>query len=309
MKKGIVVKTTGSWHLVKSGDEILNCKLKGNFRVKNIRNTNPVAVGDRVLFEVTAHNTGLIYRIEERENYIIRKASNLSKENHIMAANIDQLLLLVTLKFPETPLEFIDRFLLSAEAYHIKAVLVINKMDLYGKQESDRVAEVIRIYEFAGYSCTTISLEKNMNTGVIPGILKDKTSIIAGISGVGKSTLINSLVPGLNLKTAEISDYHLSGKHATTYPEKIELPFGGYVIDTPGIRGFGIIDINANEIGLYFRDIFKLSKDCQFYNCTHIHEPNCAVIKACRSGILHESRYRSYVKIFTDKNEKYRTGF
>lgn len=309
MEKGLVIKTTGSWHHVKSGTSLYNCKLKGTFRVKNIRNTNPVAVGDHVIFEVTGKNCGIIINIENRNNYIIRKATNLSRETHILAANVDQLILMITLKYPETPLEFIDRFLLTAEAYHIKSILVINKTDLYDKKEDHIwLNELIKIYEFADYNCITLSLKDNQNIGIITSILKNKISIIAGNSGVGKSTLINQLCPGLNLKTKEISSYHLSGKHATTYPEMIELPFGGYIIDTPGIRGFGIIDMDKNEIGLYFNDIFKLSKDCQYYNCSHIHEPNCAVIEAYKSGKLHESRYKSYTKIFHDNNEKYRTG-
>ncbi|MBN2482129.1 MAG: ribosome small subunit-dependent GTPase A [Bacteroidales bacterium] len=308
MEKGLVIKTTGSWHFVKSGRNVFNCKLKGTFRVRNIRNTNPVAVGDHVFFEITGKDSGIINGIEARTNYIIRKATNLARESQILAANVDQLILMITLKYPETPLEFIDRFLLTAEAYHIKSILVINKTDLYNKENLIWLDEFIKIYEFADYRCIKLSLKDNKETGSMIPLLKDKISIIAGNSGVGKTTLINALCPGLNLKTKEISSYHLAGKHATTYPEMIELPFGGYVIDTPGIRGFGIIDLNKNEIGLYFNDIFKLSKNCQFYNCTHLHEPNCAVLEACKSGLLHESRYKSYANIFLDNNEKYRTG-
>jgi ribosome biogenesis GTPase / thiamine phosphate phosphatase len=308
LKKGLVIKTTGSWHIVRSGNEIFNCKLKGSFRISNIRNTNPVAVGDHVEFTVTGEKGGIINKIEDRKNYIIRKATNLSKETHILAANVDQLFLMVTIKHPATPLEFIDRFLLSAEAYHIKSALIINKMDLYKDPELNRVSEVIRIYEFAGYACYKLSLHTGEGFGDLVRLMKDKITVIAGNSGVGKSTFINLLVPGINLKTSNISEYHLSGKHATTYAEMVELPGGGFIIDTPGIRGFGMTNISKNEVGLYFTDIFKLSQNCRFYNCTHIHEPDCAVIDALEKGILHESRYRSYCNIFLDNKQKYRTG-
>ncbi|MBN2522320.1 MAG: ribosome small subunit-dependent GTPase A [Bacteroidales bacterium] len=308
MEKGIVIKTTGSWHIVKSGMNLYKCKLKGAFRVRNIRNTNPVAVGDHVLFEITGKDSGVINRIMERKNYIIRKATKLARESQILAANVDQLILMITLKSPVTPLEFIDRFLMTAEAYHIKSFLLINKTDLYDETDLTWLKEFIKIYEFADYRCIKMSLQVDKEIELLIPLLKDKISIIAGNSGVGKTTLINRLCPGLNLKTLEISSYHMAGKHATTYPEMIELPFGGYAIDTPGIRGFGIIDLGKNEIGLYFNDIFKLSKNCRFYNCTHLNEPNCAVIEAYKSGLLHASRYRSYVNIFLDNHEKYRTG-
>jgi ribosome biogenesis GTPase / thiamine phosphate phosphatase len=308
LKKGLVVKTTGSRHTVRTGSEITNCVLKGSFRTSNIRNTNPVAVGDNVDYELTGENTGIITRIESRKNYIIRKATNLSKENHILASNVDQLLLMITVRNPETQLEFIDRFLLSAEAYHIKSRLIINKMDLYKGKDIEKVSEINGIYSFAGYSCHNLSLETGEGLEYLTGILRDRISVVAGNSGVGKSTFINRIVPGLKLKTLGISGYHLSGKHATTYAEMIELPSGGYIIDTPGIRGFGLTGIEKNEVGLYFTDIFRLSKECRFYNCTHIHEPGCAVIAALEKGILHESRYRSYCNIFLDNRKKYRTG-
>ena len=272
----------------------------------NIRNTNPVAVGDHVTFEVTDNETGVITEIHERSNYIIRKATNLSYETQIMAANVDQVILMFTLDFPETPLEFVDRFLLSAETYHIRCILVINKVDLYGKEKLLWLEGVRKIYEYAGYSVIDISVTNNMNTSRVHELLQNKLTLIAGNSGVGKSSLINHLCPGLDLKTNNISTYHLSGKHTTTYPEMIEIKEGTRVIDSPGISGFGLTNLNKNEITLYFPDIFNLSKYCQFYNCTHIHEPNCAVIEACKAGILHESRYRSYFNIFNDIDHKYR---
>jgi ribosome biogenesis GTPase / thiamine phosphate phosphatase len=306
VNKGIVIKTTGSWHTVKGDGESFNCRLKGNFRMRGIKTTNPIAVGDSVMYEKTGAHIGTITKILERKNYIIRKATNLAKETQIMAANIDQVLLMITLESPETPLEFVDRFLISAEAYRIPALLVINKTDLYDAEKKERCSEIRRIYEFAGYKVIEISVEKETNIEGLARLLEGKYTAIAGNSGVGKTSLINLLCPGLNLKTAPISSYHLSGKHTTTYPEMLSLPAGGYIIDTPGIRGFGVMDIGRNEIGLYFTDIFNLSANCRFYNCTHIHEPGCAVIDACLQGILHESRYRSYVKLISGGEGKYR---
>jgi len=303
---GIVVKTTGSWHTVKAGKELIKCRLKGTFRTQSMRNTNPIAVGDQVMYEITDKETGTITKIHERKNYIIRKATNLSRETQIMAANVDQVMLMFTLGFPETPLEFVDRFLISAEAYHIRCILLINKVDLYGKETIPWLEEVRKIYEYAGYMVIDMSVSCGINTEKVYTLLQNKLTLIAGNSGVGKSSLINFLCPGIHLKTNDISWYHLSGKHTTTYPEMIEITDGTFVIDSPGIRGFGLTDLNRNEIGLYFTDIFKLSKNCQFYNCTHIHEPNCAVIESCKTGILHESRYRSYFNIFNDANRKYR---
>jgi ribosome biogenesis GTPase len=306
VNKGIVIKTTGSWHTVKDDSGHINCRLKGNFRMRGIKTTNPIAVGDAVIYEKSGTHAGIITRILERKNYIIRRATNLAKETQIMAANIDQVLLMITLESPETPLEFVDRFLVSAEAYRIPSLLVINKIDLYNAEKMERCAEIRMIYELAGYRVIEISVEEQMNIISLSNQLEGKYTAIAGNSGVGKTSLINLLCPGLNLKTAPISVYHLSGKHTTTYPEMLELPSGGYIIDTPGIRGFGVMDINRNEIGLYFTDIFNLSANCRFYNCTHIHEPGCAVIDACLKGILHESRYRSYVKLISDEESKYR---
>jgi ribosome biogenesis GTPase len=306
LEKGVVVKTTGSWHYVKSYNDLIQCKLKGNFRIREIKNTNPVAVGDYVNYERSGNNTGIITKIYNRKNYIIRKATKLSHEAHILAANVDQVFLMITLDFPETPLEFVDRFLISCEAYHIKCILLINKIDLYNEEKLNWLNTVKKMYGFAGYQVIEISVKQNKNTKNLPELFNNKLSLLAGNSGVGKSSLINLFCPGLNLKTNDVSSHHLTGKHTTAFPEMFELPSGGFIIDSPGIRGFGVVDLDKNEIGLYFTDIFRLSRHCQFYNCTHQHEPNCAVIEAFNKGILHGSRYRSYINIITDNNKKYR---
>ena len=306
MNHGIVIKTTGSWHTVKDGDKIIPCKIRGRFREKELTITNPVAVGDRVRYETDRDGAGLIIHIEPRKNYIIRRSSNLSKEAHILAANLDQAFLMITLAMPETPLEFADRFLLAAEAYHIPVILLINKTDLLSGESLSFLHSVTETYRSAAYACMEISVKTGKGMEAVVDSMKDKTSLLAGNSGVGKSTLINRICPKANLKTLEISASHKTGKHATTYAEMITLPNGGNIIDTPGIRGFGIIELAKNEIGLYFTDIFRVSQDCSFYNCTHIHEPGCAVIKAVEDGILAPSRYQSYVNIFLDRNEKYR---
>jgi len=306
LNQGIVIKTTGSWHTVKDGDKIIPCKIRGRFREKELTITNPVAVGDRVHYETDRDETGLIVHIESRKNYIVRRSTNLSKEAHILAANLDQAFLMITLMMPETPLEFADRFLLAAEAYHIPVILLINKTDLLSGKSLSLLHSVTETYRFAAYACMEISVKTGKGIEAVLDCMKDKTSLLAGNSGVGKSTLINQICPAANLKTMDISSSHKTGKHATTYAEMISLPNGGYIIDTPGIRGFGILELAKNEIGLYFTDIFKISQDCSFYNCTHIHEPGCAVRKAVDDGILAPSRYQSYVNIFLDRNEKYR---
>jgi len=273
-----------------------------------MRSTNPIAVGDVVNFEIQSGDTGIITTIKERKNYIIRKSTNLSKESQILASNIDQVMLMFTIDYPHTPLEFVDRFLLSAEAYHINCILLINKVDLYSAAQLDWMKEVIRIYEYAGYPVVPISVLSGLNMEMVKDYLHGKLTLISGNSGIGKTTLINTLCPGINLKTNEISSAHQSGKHTTTYPEMIEVAENSFIIDSPGIRGFGLTDLKRNEIGLYFKDIFKLSKHCKFYNCSHIHEPNCAVIEAFNNGVLHESRYRSYFNIYNDADLKYRKG-
>lgn len=308
MKKGIVIKTTGSWHTVKDENNIILCKIRGKFREREIKTTNPVAVGDIVHYEYLSDKTAVITHIEPRKNYIIRRSSNLSKESHIIASNIDNAFIMISLVMPETPLEFVDRFLLTAEAYHIPVIILINKIDLIDEDHIDKLEYVKSTYQYAGYKCISISVKQNQGIDIIQSLMKNKINLLAGNSGVGKSSLINLICPGVNLKTGEISLSHNTGKHITTYAEMIPMPEGGYIIDTPGIRGFGIIDINRQEIGLYFTDIFKLSKDCAFNNCTHIHEPGCAVRHAAENGILALSRYQSYINIFNDPNEKYRTG-
>lgn len=308
METGIVVKSVGSRYKVLTKNGItLDCVLRGKLRIKGVQTTNPVAVGDKVFLEAEIKSgTGIITGIVERKNYILRKASNLSKEAQIIAANIDQLLLMVTIIRPETHVEFIDRYLITAEAYNITAKIIFNKTDLYNHPDSDRMNSLISVYSKIGYQCLRVSLENRTGLDDIIEVMKKKTSLIAGISGVGKSTLLNILNPELNLKTEEISDYHKQGKHITTFPEMHSMPFGGYVIDTPGIRGFGVVDMQKNEIYHFFPEIFKISGDCRYYNCLHVDEPGCAVIKALEIGEINSLRYKSYRSILSDENTKYR---
>jgi len=287
--------------------KIINCTIKSRFRVKGTRNTNPVAVGDNVLLEINLKDsTGVITGLLDRRNYIIRKAPNLSKHSQIIAANVDQLFLMVTIKSPETPIEFIDRFLMTAEAYRIKTSIIFNKTDLYNEEEIDRMEFLISLYSGIGYECFRLSLKKEIRTDDLIAAMKDKINLLSGNSGVGKTSLLNCLNPELNLKTEDISDYHKQGKHITTFPEMHRMPFGGYVIDTPGIRGFGVIDMDRNEIYHFFPEIFSKSKECRFYNCLHLEEPGCAVRDAAESGMINPMRYRSYLNILEDENRKYR---
>jgi ribosome biogenesis GTPase len=304
--KGLVIKSTGSWCTVLDNRLEIACRIKGKFRLKNIRTTNPVAVGDRVEYKLENDNTGLITKIEDRKNYIIRKATSFSKEAQLLAANIDLAFLMVSLKSPETPFEFIDRFLVSAEAYHIQSVILINKVDLLNKEEIRLVDDFIKSYALAGYKCIAMSIAKNLNVFQIEELIHNKITLVAGNSGVGKSSLINTLAPSLNLKTAEISNYHQAGKHTTTFSELFYIDENTFIIDSPGIRGFGLIDFDKSEIGLFFPEIFRISKNCKFYNCSHSHEPGCAVINAIENGQIALSRYRSYLNMINDKNEKYR---
>ena len=300
--EGIVVKSTGSWFRVRTapGEEI-ECKLKGKFRMKGIKTTNPVAVGDKVVFEMQANeNIGMIREIGRRHNHIIRKSTNLSKVSHIIAANIDMAILVVTLKNPLTSLGFIDRFLVTAEAYHINAAIVFNKVDLYGQKELARLEELIAIYEAAEYPCLAVSALSGENIDQVIELIKDKVILFSGISGVGKSALVNAIQPGLKIKTGKISDYHNKGKHTTTYPEMHHLSFGGFVIDTPGIREFGLVDFRKEEIAERFPEMRRYMHDCQFNNCTHIHEPKCAVKDAVDNGDIPLSRYNSYLRIYND---------
>ncbi len=308
LKTGIVFRSTGSRYIVRTleGEEI-NCTIKGKLRLNDIKSTNPIAVGDNVTFTLDeTDNMGVISEIKERKNYIIRKASKLSKQTHIIASNIDQALLLVTVNYPITTNIFIDRFLASAEAYNIPVKIIFNKIDRYDAKHIANLDKMRAIYENIGYETYTISAKMYDDLSVIVDLLKDRVSVISGHSGVGKSTLINRIQPGLNLKVAEISDIHQSGKHTTTFAQMHTLNFGGYIIDTPGIRGYGLIDINRDELYHYFKEIFKYSHDCQYSNCTHLHEPGCAVKKAVENEEIALQRYQSYLSIFETKQEKYR---
>lgn len=286
MEKGVVLKSTGSRYRILYGEgKIIDCSIKGKLRIKEVRTTNPVAVGDNILFEIeNKTNTGIITEVLDRKNYILRKASNLSKHSQILAANIDQAFLMITIILPETPVEFIDRFLISAEAYRVPAKIIINKTDLYGEDEIAKMEYIESIYNKIGYDTIRLSLKNETNTEVLKDLMKNKTSLISGYSGVGKTTLLNALNPLLRLKTAEISDYHKQGKHITTFPEMHQMPFGAFVIDTPGIRGFGVVDMEKNEIYHFFREIFLVSKYCRFNNCLHLDEPGCAVRTAVEKG-------------------------
>lgn len=307
MDVGLVLKTTGSHYRVKmpNGD-IVDCTIRGKLRLKGVKTTNPVTVGDFVQVELSDKNSGIITSVNDRKNYIIRKSTNLSRESHIIAANLDQAVLVVTIEFPETQLGFIDRYLVTAEAYSIPAVLVFNKVDLLNDAGIDKLNQYISIYESIGYKCLIVSAQTGYNMSLFRELIKGKTSLISGNSGVGKSTLVNTVEPNLKLRTNNISSAHLTGKHTTTFSEIFELSFGGYIIDTPGIKGFGLIDIEKNELYHFFPEIFKFSSDCKYYNCTHIHEPGCAVVEAAKNGEISPSRYLNYLSIYEDDNEKYR---
>jgi len=317
--RGLVIKNTGSWYTVLTDDgRTIDSKIKGNFRLKGIRSTNPVAVGDRVRISLTESSgdeaTAFITEIEDRKNYVIRKASNLSKQSHILAANVDQVFLIVTVNYPETSTTFIDRFLASAEAYRIPVVLIFNKTDLLSPEELHYQEMMVTLYENIGYQCLQISaIETRPDASCderLEELLKDKITLFSGNSGVGKSTLLNKLIPGVELRTAEISDAHNTGMHTTTFSEMLRLPFGGWAIDTPGIKGFGTFDMEPEELSGYFRDIFHFAKDCRFSNCTHTHEPGCAVLKAVEDHYIAQSRYQSYLSMLEDKDEsKYREAF
>lgn len=307
MIEGIVIKSTGSRYLVRdNNNKLYSCTIKGKFRIDGHKTTNPVAVGDHVNFEIKQAENNVITCIQERRNYIIRKSSNLSKLYHIVAANIDQTLLIVTLQAPFTPPEFIDRYLITSEAYSIPAILVFNKIDLYDEALTRQMNELISIYKKIGYTCIKISAKTGENIEEMKTLVKDKITLISGNSGVGKSTLINIIDNTIQLKTGEISDYHQSGKHTTTFAEMFTLANGGYIIDTPGIRGFGIIDFDKEELYHYFPEIFKYADQCRYHNCIHDNEPGCAVKEAFLNGKISETRYRSYLNILLDEDSKYR---
>ena len=309
--KGFVIKNTGSWYSVKTDDgKVVECKIKGNFRLKGIRSTNPVAVGDHVEIALNQEGTAFITHIDERRNYIIRKSQNLSKQSHIIAANVDQAFLIVTVNYPQTSTTFIDRFLASAEAYSVPVVLVFNKRDILSDDERHYQQSMVHLYETIGYECREISAATGEGVEGLHKLLKGKITLLSGNSGVGKSTLINQILPEANLRTAEISDAHNTGMHTTTFSEMLELPEGGYIIDTPGIKGFGTFDMEPEELTSYFREIFHFSKDCKFSNCTHTHEPGCAVLKALKDHYIAQSRYQSYLGMLEDKDEnKYREAY
>jgi ribosome biogenesis GTPase len=308
LETGIVIKSVGSrYKVLTNAGETIDCVLRGKLRVKGVETTNPVAVGDNVLIDESENNkTGIITEVLERRNYILRKASNLSKQSQIIAANLDQVLLMVTIILPQTPVEFIDRLLITAEAYRIPAKIIFNKTDLYNKDDLKRMEHLFSVYSKIGYECFRLSLTSKTGLENIMDVMKDRISLISGNSGVGKTTLLNILNPLLNLKTGKISDYHKQGKHITTFPEMHRLPFGGFAIDTPGIRGFGVVDMERNEIYHFFPEIFKMSADCRFYNCLHTDEPDCNVRKGVEQGIIDSLRYRSYLSILSDQNTKYR---
>ena len=311
MDKGLVIKNTGSWYLVKTDDgSEVECKIKGNFRLKGIRSTNPVAVGDRVKIVRNQEGTAFITEIEDRKNYIIRRSSNLSKQSHIIASNLDQCMLIVTVNYPETSTTFIDRFLASAEAYRIPVCLVFNKTDRYSEDENRYLEGLINLYTTIGYQCYKVSALNNVGIDDIKNALSGKITLFSGNSGVGKSTLINAILPGKNLKTGDISNVHNKGMHTTTFSEMFPVDGGGYIIDTPGIKGFGTFDMEEEEVGHYFKEIFKFSANCKYGNCTHRHEPGCAVREAVEKHYISESRYTSYLSILNDKEDgKYRSAY
>jgi ribosome biogenesis GTPase / thiamine phosphate phosphatase len=308
---GLVYKSTGSWYTVKTlNGKVYECRIKGKFRIKGIKSTNPISVGDMVDFELETKNdevTGIIHRIQERKNYVIRKSVNLSKQTHIIASNVDQIFLLVTINNPPTFTSFIDRFLVSAEAYSIKTILLFNKIDTYDDETLLEVKYLASIYRNIGYECIGISAKTAKNIDKVKQLMIDKVSIFSGHSGVGKSTLINVIEPGLDLKTKEISEQHQQGQHTTTFAEMFDLSFGAKIIDTPGIKGFGVVDMEKEEVGDYFPEFFELKQHCKFNNCLHIHEPQCAVKEALDNDAIAFSRYRSYLQILEGEDEHYRT--
>ena len=308
---GLVIKNTGFWYTVLTDEkQTVESKVKGNFRLKGIRSTNPVAVGDGVDIVINDEGQGLITAIDDRKNYIIRRATNLSKQSSIIACNLDQVLLVVTVAHPETSTTFIDRFLASAEAYSVPVTLIFNKTDLLNEDERHYQQMAVDLYRTIGYTCHEVSAHTGEGTEPLKVSLKDKVTLLSGNSGVGKSTLLNLLVPGAEARVADISDAHDTGIHTTTFSEMVPVEGGGWLVDTPGIKGFGTFDMEPEEIGSYFKEIFKFSKDCRFSNCTHTHEPGCAVRKAIEEHYIAESRYNSYLSMLQDKDEnKYREAY
>lgn len=305
---GLVIKNTGSWYTVKTNaGETVECRIRGNFRIKGIRSTNPVTVGDNVDFILGKEGKGMITNIHDRKNYLMRRSSNLSKKSHIIATNIDIAILIASINYPETSTTFIDRFLATAEAYNINAAIVFNKIDLLNASELEKLQSWMDLYNSIGYTSFGISVKNKTNLQQIKDLIHNNIALFSGHSGVGKSSLINVLTPGAALKTGEISQYHKSGKHTTTFSEMIEIPNGGYIIDTPGIRGFGTVDFVTEEIYHFFPEIFKIAEKCRFHNCLHLNEPGCAVKQAVETGEIAVSRYASYFSILEDPEDtKYR---
>lgn len=308
--KGVVYKSTGSWYTVKSlQGTFYECRIKGKFRIEGLKSTNPIAVGDWVVFEIETkgdETIGVISKIEKRENYIVRRSVNLSKQTHIIASNIDIAFLLITLKNPPTFTTFIDRFLVTAEAYHIKAVLLFNKVDTYNEEELLEVKFLAALYRGIGYQCLGISAKTGKNIDVVKQLMTNKVTMFSGHSGVGKSTLINKIEPSLNLKTSEISEQHHQGQHTTTFAEMFDLSFGAQIIDTPGIKGFGIVEVEREELADYFPEFFRLKEHCKFNNCLHLEEPKCAVKEALKNEEIAWSRYKSYLQILEGEEGSYR---
>lgn len=308
--QGTVIKSSGSVYGVRAIDgRLVDCRVKGNFRLKGIRSTNPVAVGDNVVFNMREDGTAYIVEILERKNYIVRKASNLSKQSHILAANLDLCFLIVTISHPTTATTFIDRFLASAEAYRVPVVLVFNKTDLYEDAEREELEYLTALYRSIGYRCLHTSAAENIGIDTLKEMMQGKVSLFAGNSGVGKSSLVNAIAPEISAKVGEISKTHDTGMHTTTYTEMFEFMPGSYIVDTPGVKGFGTYDMDTEEISHYFVEFFELSKDCRYGNCTHTHEPGCAVLEALKKGEIAPSRYQSYLSMLEDKEEgKYRAS-
>lgn len=308
--QGTVIKSSGSVYGVRAIDgTVVDCRVKGNFRLKGIRSTNPVAVGDNVIFDMREDGTAYIVDILERKNYIVRKASNLSKQSHILAANLDLCFLIVTVSHPVTATTFIDRFLASAEAYRVPVVIVFNKTDLYNNAEQEELEYLTALYESIGYRCLHTSTVTNSGIDTLKEMMQGKTSLFAGNSGVGKSSLVNAISPEIATKVGEISKTHDTGMHTTTYTEMFEFMPDSYIVDTPGVKGFGTFDMEVEEISHYFVEFFELSKDCRYGNCTHTHEPGCAVLEALERGEIAPSRYQSYLSMLEDKEEgKYRAS-
>ncbi len=308
---GLVIRNTGSWYQVKTDDgRLIDCKIKGNFRLKGIRSTNPVAVGDRVDIVLNNEGTAFITSIDDRKNYIVRRSSNLSKQSHIIAANLDQCFLVVTVNYPETSTIFIDRFLATAEAYRVPVSLIFNKVDRYNDDELRYLDGLVNLYEYIGYPCYKVSAVRGEGIDEIRSLLDHRITLFSGNSGVGKSTLINAIHPDFQARTGEISEYHNKGMHTTTFSEMFEIGEEGYLIDTPGIKGFGTFDMSQEEVGHYFKEIFQYSAQCKYGNCTHVHEPGCAVRKAVEEHLISESRYLSYLNILEDEHEgKYRAAY